>query len=249
MAKNIIDVSTFQGDIDFEKVAKQVDGVIIRCGITYWGNFVPSADKSWEANYKGFTDAGVPVGAYYYGVAKNAEQAKQEAEQCIKLLEGKKLAYPVYYDVEEQNTQGSLTKEQLTEVVETFCKALEDAGYFAGFYTMLSWAQSKLDYASLAKQFTSWIAWTSGDPSTKLTPAPAGWQYSWKGSYDGISGDVDQNYFYQDFPTIIKSAGLNGYGESSPEPPAQDDAPANKTIKWDELRGILEAHGIETIEL
>lgn len=63
MPKNIIDVSTFQGDIDFEKVAKQVDGVIIRCGLTYWGNFVPSADKAWEANYKGFTDAGVPVGA------------------------------------------------------------------------------------------------------------------------------------------------------------------------------------------
>ena len=249
MIKRLIDVSTFQGDIDFEEIAKQVDGVIIRCGITYWGNFVPSADKSWESNYKGFTDAGVPVGAYYYGVAKNAEQAKQEAEQCIKLLEGKKLAYPVYYDVEEQNTQGSLTKEQLTEVVETFCKALEDAGYFAGFYAMLSWAQSKLDYASLAKRFTSWIAWTSGDPSTKLTPAPAGWQYSWKGSYDGISGDVDQNYFYQDFPAIIKGAGLNGYGESSSEPPAQEDAPANKTIKWDELRGILEANGIETIEL
>ena len=247
--KIVIDVSYSQRSIDYEKAAKEIDGAIIRCGRTLWGSFEVGPDSLFETHYKGFTDAGVPVGAYYYGVAKNAEQAKQEAEQCIKLLEGKKLAYPVYYDVEEQSTQGSLTKEQLTEVVETFCKALEDAGYFAGFYTMLSWAQSKLDYASLAKQFTSWIAWTSGDPSTKLTPAPAGWQYSWKGSYDGISGDVDQNYFYQDFPTIIKGAGLNGYGESSPKPPAQDDAPANKTIKWDELRGILEANGIETIEL
>lgn len=243
--KNIIDISTFQGDIDFEKVAKQVDGVIIRCGITYWGNFVPSADKSWEANYKGFTDAGVPVGAYYYGVAKNAEQAKQEAEQCIKLLEGKKLAYPIYYDVEEQNTQGSLTKEQLTEVVETFCKALEDAGYFAGFYTMLSWAQSKLDYASLAKQFTSWIAWTSGDPSTKLTPAPAAWQYSWKGSVAGIDGDVDQNNFYQDFPSIIKGAGLNGYGDMDKPTPE----PEKNTITLAELSELLRSQGITQIDL
>lgn len=240
--KKIIDVSYSQPNIDYVATAKEIDGVIIRCGRTLWGRFVPGADGKWEKHYNGFKSAGVPIGAYYYGVAKNPAQAKQEAEQCIKLLEGKKLAYPIYYDVEEQNTQGSLTKEQLTEVVETFCKALEDAGYFAGFYTMLSWAQSKLDYASLAKQFTSWIAWTSGDPSAKLTPAPAGWQYSWKGSYDGISGDVDQNYFYQDFPTIIKSAGLNGYGESSPEP-----EPNNPAIHWDELRALLEAKGIETI--
>lgn len=249
MQNNVIDVSNYQGDIDFEAVAKQVDGAIIRCGITYWGSFVPSADDRWEKNYAGFKAAGVPVGAYYLGVAKTVEQAKQEAAKCLELLKGKQLEYPIYYDVECAETQGNLTKEQLTEIVDTFCSIVEAEGYFVGFYTMLSWAQTKLNYPALAKKYTSWIAWTSGDPSTKLTPAPAGWQYSWKGSYDGISGDVDQNYFYQDFPTIIKSAGLNGYGESSSEPPAQDDAPANKTIKWDDLRGILESAGIETIEL
>lgn len=245
MAKTVIDVSYSQSFIDYAKTAKEIDGAIIRCGRTLWGSFEVGPDSLFETHYKGFTDASVPVGAYYYGAAKNVEQAKQEAEQCIKLLEGKKLAYPIYYDVEEQNTQGSLTKEQLTEVVETFCKALEDAGYFAGFYTMLSWAQNKLDYPELAKQFTSWIAWTDGDPSTKLTPAPAAWQYSWKGSIDGISSNVDMNYFYQDFPTIIKDAGLNGYGDMdkpSPEPP-----PNNPSIHWDELRALLEARGIESI--
>ena len=243
--KNIIDISTFQGDIDFEKVAKQVDGVIIRCGLTYWGNFVPSVDKSWEKNYKGFIEAGVPIGAYYYGVARNTEQARQEAAKCLELLEGKQLAYPIYYDVEEQNTQGSLTKEQLTEVVETFCKTLEDAGYFAGFYTMLSWAQNKLDYPELAKQFTSWIAWTDGDPSTKLTPAPAAWQYSWKGSVSGIDGDVDQNNFYQDFPSIIKGAGLNGYGDMDKPTPE----PEKNTITLAELGELLRSQGITQIDL
>lgn len=243
--KKVIDVSAFQGTLDYKAAAKEVDGVILRCGLTYWGSFVPSADKLWEQNYRGFTEAGVPVGAYYYGAARNAEQARQEAEQCIKLLEGKKLAYPIYYDVEEQNTQGSLTKEQLTEVVETFCKALEDAGYFAGFYTMLSWAQTKLDYPGLAQQFTSWIAWTDGDPSTKLNPAPAAWQYSWKGSVAGIDGDVDQNYFYQDFPSIIKGAGLNGYGDMD-KPVSK---PEKTAVTLEELGELLRSRGITQITL
>nr|DAD68815.1 MAG TPA: endolysin [Myoviridae sp. ctHP32] len=245
MAKNIIDVSTFQGDIDFEKVAKQVDGVIIRCGITYWGNFVPSADKSWEANYKGFTDAGVPVGAYYYGVAKNAEQAKQEAAKCLELLKGKQLEYPIYYDVECAETQGNLTKEQLTEIVDTFCSIVEAEGYFVGIYTTLSWAQAKLDYPALAKKYTSWIAWIDGDPSTKLTPAPAAWQYSWTGRIDGIQTDVDQDYFYQDFPSIIKGVGLNGYGNT--DKPAPE--PEETTITLAELNELLRSRGITQITL
>ena len=68
--RNIIDISNYQGDIDFAKIAKQIDGAIIRCGITFWGNFVPSEDVRWEKNYAGFKAAGVPVGAYYLGVAK-----------------------------------------------------------------------------------------------------------------------------------------------------------------------------------
>ena len=245
MVKNLIDVSGWQGEIDHAKAALDTDGAIVRCGVTYWGRFVPSADAYWEKNYAGFKAAGVPVGAYYLGVAKNAEQARKEAEKCLELLKGKQLEYPIYYDVECQETQADLTKEQLTEVVETFCKTLEDAGYFAGFYTMLSWAQNKLDYPELAKQFTSWIAWTDGDPSTKLTPAPAAWQYSWKGSVAGIDGDVDQNNFYQDFPSIIKGAGLNGYGDMDKPTPE----PEKNTITLAELGELLRSQGITQIDL
>lgn len=247
---NVIDVSTFQGNIDFEKVAKQVDGVIIRCGLTFWGSFVPSADAKWEQNYAGFKAAGVPVGAYYYGVAKTPEQAREEAAKCLELLRGKQLELPIYYDVEEVNTQGKLTKAELTAVVQAFCETLEAAGYYAGFYTMLSWAQTKLDYPNLARKHTSWIARIGPNPAQVLDPDPAAWQYSWKGQYEGITGDVDQNYFYQDFPTIIKNAGLNGFSKGEPEKPEPPEVPDNNpSIKWDELRAMLEAKGIETIEL
>ena len=247
MQNRLIDVSYSQPTIDYQAVKESgaVDGVIIRCGRTLWGNFEPGADSLWERHYNGFKAVGIPVGAYYYGVAKNVVQAKQEADQCISLLNGKQLEYPIYYDVEELNTQDGLSKAQLTEVVKTFCKALEDAGFFAGFYTMLNWAQNKLDYPTLSKQLTSWVAWTGGDPATKLSPAPAAWQYSWNGRIPGISGNVDQNYFYQDFPSIIKSAGLNGFGKAGI--PAQE--PEKSSVTLEELRTLLKTQGITTIKL
>ena len=241
MQKNVIDVSNYQGDIDFNAVAKQVDGVIIRCGLTYWGNFVPSADKSWEANYKGFTDAGVPVGAYYYGVAKNAEQAKREAEQCIKLLEGKKLAYPIYYDVEEVNTQGSLSKTELTNVVIAFCNKLEQAGYYTGVYASLDWFLNRLDYATLSKRFTLWIAkWSNTNP----TLIHDMWQYSNKGHIDGISGDVDLNDCYKDFESIIKQNHLNGFTPVSPE---KVEITLSQALTL--IEGTLKNKGISTITI
>lgn len=251
MQLRIIDVSYAQPTIDYAKVKAtgQVDGAIIRCGRTFWGAFEPGADKYFEKHYQGFKSVGIPVGAYYYGVAKNPEQAKQEAEECLRILKGKQFELPIYYDVEEVNTQGGLTREQLTAVVQTFCETLEAAGYFAGFYTMLNWAKNKMDYPSLAKKHTSWIAWIGNDPATALDPAPAAWQYSWKGQYDGIPVDVDQNYFYQDFPTIIKQAGLNGFTKGEPDHPKPPVPEVSKSITWDELKALLEAQGIKSIEL
>lgn len=219
----ILDVSYAQAVIDYAKVAKEVDGVIIRCGRTLWGNFQPGEDSCWEKHYNGFKSAGVPVGAYYYGTAKNASQAKREAEECIKILKGKKLELPVFYDVEEQNTQGNLSKAVLTEVVRTFCDTMEDAGYFCGFYTMLSWAQSKLDYKSLATAYVAWIAWTAGDPRTKLNPKPPAHQYTWTAKVNGISSGVDMSHFYTDYKSIITSKGFNGY--TKPSKPVIDTKP------------------------
>lgn len=239
MQKNIIDVSVFQGDIDYDKVAQQVDGVIIRCGITFWGSFVPSADSKWEKNYAGFKAAGVPVGAYYYGVAKTVEQAEKEAEKCIEILKGKQLELPVYYDVEEVNTQGSLSKKDLTNIVIAFCNKMEKAGYYVGVYASQDWFLNKLDYATLFKKYTIWIAkWSLAKPSLNCDM----WQYSNVGKIDGITGDVDLNECYKDFETIIKNAYLNGF-----------DTQANDKVEIDLqdflqiIKETLEERGITNI--
>lgn len=212
--KKIIDISYSQPSIDYVATAKEIDGVIIRCGRTLWGSFEVGPDSLFETHYKGFKAAGVPVGAFYYGVARTVEQAEREAEKCLELLKGKQLELPIYYDVEEVNTQGSLSKTELTNVVIAFCNKLEQAGYYTGVYASLDWFLNKLDYATLSKRFTLWIAkWSSIEPT--LTHDM--WQYSNKGSINGISGDVDLNACYKDFESIIKQNYLNGFTPVSPE--------------------------------
>ena len=244
MVKDIIDVSVFQTITDYEAAAKEVDGVIIRCGITFWGSFVPSEDESFRKHFNGFKATGIPIGVYYYGVARNAEEATIEAEKWIDILKGLKFELPVFYDVEEPNRQGDVSKEDLTEVIDTFCQKLEEAGYFVGFYTTVNWALNKIDYPTLAKRYSSWIAWIGGDPAVKLEPDPAAWQYTWKASIPGIIGDVDRDYFYKDYASIIPAAGLNGYSKN--EEPA---SPSSNVISVSELTKKLKELGIDMIKL
>lgn len=244
MVKDIIDVSVFQTITDYEAAAKEVDGVIIRCGITFWGSFVPSEDESFRKHFNGFKATGIPIGVYYYGVARNAEEATIEAEKCIDILKGLKFELPVFYDVEEPNRQGDVSKEDLTEVIDTFCQKLEEAGYFVGFYTTVNWALNKIDYPTLAKRYASWIAWVSGDPAIKLEPDPAAWQFTWKASIPGIVGDVDRNYFYKDYASIIPAAGLNGYSKKE-----EPEEPSLNVISVSELTKKLKELGIDTIKL
>lgn len=235
----IIDVSYSQPEIDYAKVAKSgIDGVIIRCGRTLWGRFEPGADALWETHYNGFKEQGIPVGAYYYGVAECTSQAKQEALQCIKILKGKKLKLPIFYDVEETNTQANLTKEELTNIVDVFCTTLEDAGYYVGVYTMLNWAQNKLEWDYISERFATWIASLDVDPTAILKPAPNAHQYTWTAKVNGINGGVDCSKFYKDFASIIKANGLNGFGTAS-----------QKSVTWDEAKQVLLDAGITSITL
>ena len=236
----LIDVSYSQPNIDYQQVKSsgEVDGVIIRCGRTLWGNFEPGVDSYWKKHYQGFKNVGMPIGAYYYGTANTIKQAEQEADECIKILQGKQLEYPVYYDIEELNTQSNLSKEEFTKIAKTFCEKLEKAGYFVGIYTFTSWFLHNLDWEYLAKKYTLWVADTSPNPNKTITRDI--WQYSHKGNIKGIDGPVDLNECYKDFPTIIKNAGLNGYQKQE-----EIENNTNKTITLTELKNM----GIEIIDL
>ena len=216
----IIDISKYQTTVDYQAVKDAgVDGVIIRCGITYWGAQNMGIDPLFLTHYDGFRAVGMPIGAYYYSAADTVEVAKKEAEFVKTLLAGKQFEFPVYYDVENEQRMGKLSKEMLTAIVETFCESLEEAGYFVGVYANTNYFVNKLDHARLAAKYTIWLADYRGNNANKTLKRDM-WQYTSTGKVKGVAGDVDVNECYRDFPPIIKGAGLNGFsGETSKPTP------------------------------
>ena len=207
----VIDISKYQPTVDYQAVKDAgVSGVILRCGLTYWGAQNMGADALFATHYKGFCAVGMPVGAYYYSAADTVEQAKREAEFVKALLTGKRFAFPIYYDMENDERMRKLSKEALTTIAEAFCESLENAGYFVGVYANTNYFQNKLDHARLAKKYTLWLADYRGDNANQSLSRDM-WQYTSSGSVKGIAGNVDVNECYRDFPTVIKAAGLNGF--------------------------------------
>lgn len=217
MAYKILDVSEWQPSIDYAKVAKNVDGVILRCGVTLWGKQNTAKDNCFEKHYTGFKAAGVPVGAYYYSAADSVTVAKREAEFCLSLLKGKQFELPIYYDVECEDRMGKVSRETLTEICIAFCEALENAGYFVGVYANTNYFRNKLNYSELVKRYTLWLADYRGEKADKTMKRDI-WQYTSTGKVDGISGNVDLNECYRDFAKEIKAAGLNGYTKAQTAP-------------------------------
>lgn len=211
MATKIIDVSTWQGNIDWSKVkADGVQGAIIRAG---FGSLASQKDNKFEQNYKNAKAVGMPIGAYWYSYATSVATAKKEAEVCLSILKGKQFEYPIYYDLEDPSMT-KCGKSVLTQIATTFCETLENAGYFVGIYSNPNWLKNYLDYNTI-KKYTLWLAhWGVSEPSYECGL----WQYSSSGSVSGISGRVDMDWGYQDFPTTIKNGKFNGFGESAPAP-------------------------------
>ena len=214
MTKKLIDISTWQKNVDYAAVKSSgIDGAIIRCGVTLWGKQDMEADGMFEKHYAGFKSVGMPLGAYYYSAADSVAKAKEEAEFCISLLKDKQFEYPIYYDIENNERQGNLSKELLTDICTTFCEALEEAGYWVGVYANTNWFTNKLDHNKLSGLYTIWLADYRDNPNTSLKRDI--WQYTSSGRVDGISGNVDLNECYRDLPEAIKRNGKNGFSASS----------------------------------
>lgn len=216
----ILDVSSYQPDIDYKKVAKNVDGVVLRCGVTYWGKQTPAEDKCFDKHYEGFKTAGVPVGAYYYSAADSVEKAQEEAAFTLSLLDGKQFELPIYFDCECEERMGKLSRAALTEICTVYCDTLEKAGYFVGIYANTNYFRNRLEYAQLAKRFTLWLADYRGDNADKLLCRDV-WQYTDSGKVPGINGNVDLNECYRGFTAEIKKAGLNGFKKAEKKPIAK----------------------------
>lgn len=216
--KKILDVSKYQPNIDYATVAKNIDGVIIRCGYTGWGSANECIkDASFEKHYVGFKAAGVPVGVYYFSAADNLAKVKEEAEFCASLLKGKKFELPIYYDIEEPHRMEPLTKTALTAQVELWCDIMEKKGYFVGVYANTDYFTRKLDHARLSGKYTIWLA--DYRASYNKTLKRDMHQYTSTARVNGISGGVDMNNLCRDnLIEVIKSSGLNGLGAATVAP-------------------------------
>ena len=187
----LIDVSTWQGSIDFDKVKKSgIDYVILRAG---YGRELDQIDNRFVENYEKAKAAGLKVGAYWFSYSESVDEAFKEAEACLYCLGGRKLDMPIYYDLEIDSVMERMTKSEYTQMALNFCSVIESAGYRPGVYSSVSVFQSKLDHSRFLRDGISvWNAhW-----SDKCTIECDVWQYSENGSVSGIYGDVDMNLVY-----------------------------------------------------
>ena len=219
--KRGIDVSYAQGVIDWDavKASGQVDFAILRAG---YGKEYSQIDDQFERNYNECKRLGIPCGAYWYSYATTAAEAEQEAEVCLSVLKGKQFEYPVAFDIEETRCL-----PQADALSTAFCTALENAGYYTAIYTFKSALESNFS-ATVKNRYDIFLSHI-GVQQTDYAGSYGLWQYSWTGCISGISGDVDLDYAYKDYPTMIQKARLNGFtkttqpNEPEPEPTPEPD--------------------------
>lgn len=219
-----IDVSKWQGNIDWAKVkAAGIQFAMLRGG---FGKTASQIDSKFEQNYRNAKAVGMPVGVYHYSYAKTVEDAKKEAQFCLSYIKGKTFEYPIAFDIED-NSQANLGKATLTAIAKAFCAEVEKAGYYVCIYANLDWLKNKLDMAALS-DYDVWVAqWAN---KCSYGGAYGMWQYSDKGSVNGISGNVDMDEAYKDYPHIMKVNGLNGFFKVNiPQEKPKPSTPANTT--------------------
>lgn len=198
----VIDVSEHQGTINWDVAKGHIDGAILRCG--YGDNIASQDDKQWKRNADECTRLGIPFGVYIYSYATSDAQARSEAEHVLRLVSGYKLSYPIYLDLEQAGTEnGAIQRANI------FGDIIENAGYWCGVYANTNWWTN---YLVGLERFVKWVAQYNSVCTYQGTYDI--WQYTSGGSVPGISGNVDMNHCYRDYPAEITG------GETKPTPPA-----------------------------
>ena len=209
-----IDVSYHNGTIDWKKVKQsEVEYAIIRCG--YGTNDKNQDDKKWEENVKGCIDNNIPYGVYLYSYADTVEKASSEADHAIRLLQGKKFKYPVYYDLEEDAIRKKLSKTEIANIAKTFCNKLSAKGYTVGIYANKDWVTNYLTDSC----FNNWTKWVAQyNTVCNYQGKYDMWQCSSTGRVPGISGNVDLNYSYSPFENSYGGGNTNNGGTTTKYP-------------------------------
>ncbi len=191
-----IDVSKYQKEIDWKRVkAAGIEYAIIRAGYRGSSTGVLVKDPYFDRNIAGAKEAGIKIGVYFFTQAVNTTEAGEEAMAVASLIGADELSLPVYLDVESSgNIAGradGLDVETRTENIIAFCETLNSMGYKAGVYANKNWLTKKIDTARL-ENYDIWLAQYRVN-SPDYTGRYSIWQYTSKGSIDGIEGFVDMD--------------------------------------------------------
>jgi Lyzozyme M1 (1,4-beta-N-acetylmuramidase) len=207
-----IKVSEHHDTIDWVKTKNQIDFAIIRCG--YGKDVTNQDDAQFHKNAEACTRLNIPFGVCMYSYAKDASDALAEAKHVLRLLQGKKLAYPVYYQLEDKSTIGQQPNEAIATIVEAFCSTLQNHDYCVGIYADIQWWQEKL-IDKLYNKYSKCVV--SHKNQLEYKDRCDIWQYSNQGKVDGIDKEVNVLYSYRDYAKIIPSLGKNGFYENVSE--------------------------------
>lgn len=222
MTKTILDVSRWQGNIDWNavKASRKIDGLMLKTVSTNSklskrkdGLYV---DPTFERNYAECKRLGIPVGVYYYTYAVSHTSADAELAMLKTALTGKTFELPICVDVED-NKLRKLGKQALTDLTAYALATIEQWGFYALLYTGLNFGETRLYMGCAAlRKYDVWLAKYPRDKSkTKPEDKPKTgfsfgmWQYTSTARVPGITGNADLSHAYKDYAAIIAKKGLD----------------------------------------
>lgn len=229
-----IDVSVYNGDIDFEKVkAEGYSFVIVRAGARGYGSTGKMIEDSrFEEHVDNAHKAGLMVGAYYYTQAVNKAEVKQEVDVTLRKIGSRKLEMPVYFDIEPaydwngapgRLVAANLSKAQKADLCKYFCDLINNAGYQSGVTSCKSWFEWEIDMSSLEKQYDVWLAHYTN--STNYASDYNMWQFNSTRKVNGVySNYTDQDVRYIE---MTKPSGALKITASA--------SGTNVVLKWDAI--------------
>ena len=219
MAVKGVDISEFNGSVNFSTLKNAgVKYAIIRTG--FGSDYPGQQDKRFSENVRKADAAGMPWGAYHYAYAKTRQGGIDEAKHCLRLLNGRKPLYGVWYDMEDNSTLGG----DLLGAAQGFCDTIEAAGLYAGVYASLNWWNNYLTASGFA-QYDRWVAQYYSECQYKGSYGI--WQYTSTWSIGGKN--FDGNWAYKDYPSIIKA--MNSEKEPEKEEPELTEAEVKKLAR------------------
>ena len=236
--KKGIDVSEWQGTIDWDKVkAAGIEFAMIKAG-----SGRNRVDPEFKRNISECNRLGIPCGVYWFSYAYTEELAHNEAKYCLEAIAPYKLDYPVAFDFEYDSVNNAaklgieITREMASSFARAFLEDIEAARYYAMLYTNSDYLKRYFDQ-DLAKRYDVWLAMWQANPNLNDKPTQAGgiWQYSDTGNVSGISARVDLDAAYYDYPGIISANGLNQPSGQEPELPE-----AERARQWAIAAGITD---------